>query len=651
MTEFENSDEGINFNSKESLAKNNFSLKLDLANKENKDYYNIYNNFTKHEKTPHRERVSQDSELSIAEIQYINIRFQGGSALELTDELKEKYLASSTGAEHFLLVISDFSKQNEDLLGPPEINESADNDEFEASLAGLEFTRGQETSNGDLLAKIRRRLQLINETYLLDKGDPESDDLIERRIGSSYNEEEHELLDEEIDKYLGLVMEAIKEGDLGETVSVLNVFQLVKRNIEIIAYQDRIDAQNLLGDHGIRHILKHNITAVESILNCLKENGQSVRAIDVLMGHQIMIMHDIGYTTEPINQDLHESPPRYGGDKGHNVLSARIFRELCKDAGDPLVRVFSDDQIRTIHEGILWHDSSELDFHISEEEQGTDFSTVESREDPRREETAKIRRSNLLSAIHLADNTSAFEEKLPELLYSAPETFEYMKILITLEDLGTDGSEEFKSILESMTRKLKSRVIERCTPLDANALIDAITALEQTGEKRKGFSRFVGRICGTDPIITIDQKGIVTIEVTESPIHQKIMQLYGFEEYGQLKNFTKDLIGHEMTAEELDSGTAVKEDSKIIIKIRKANTDKGSELTLTEKEGEISALIDNKAFGNWLVLDNECALELNNLQGALLALDQEDGPEAEKIKAKIKSTTEQRLQYMRAYLA
>lgn len=352
------------------------------------------------------------------------------------------------------------------------------------------------------------------------------------------NPEKHQLVTQEIQRLLDLVSQAQKEGDLDPNLSPQVVLRLVEQNVWTLAYQDRVASENLLGDHGIRHIIGHNIRAVEAISDELTRSGQQVRAIDRLIMHQIMIYHDLGYAMDPVRQQVNRG--NFKADRGHNILGAKYIRERLESLTDPLRQVFSQEQLSLIHKGVLYHDSSSVDFRI-------------------KDESLEARKSNIEGAIHVADNTHAFEDKLPELLYTFPDTLRVMRLMKTAGEIGDNAS--FQLLQTQLVDKIQGS--SQFSVDDKEALVNAAQLL--TCESYK-FS--VGRICGNRPEFTIDEEGKLTIAVQESAIHKEVVGLYGQESYDQLRKFVGDLIGKDKKDVDLNQESIHSTSGKLEIKLK-----------------------------------------------------------------------------------
>lgn len=324
--------------------------------------------------------------------------------------------------------------------------------------------------------------------------------------------EKREALGKQTDKYLELVDKAILEGGIGK-LSSGDLLNLVLGNIDIMSFQDKKAVESSLGDHGVRHITE-NIKRCDEVLEGLAGEGKEISAMDQLIAHQAMIMHDIGYATRPVATVTADG--KMGDDKGHNVLSSKIAAEHLSNPDDPIAKVFSGEDARILHESILYHDSAKVNFDIQDE-----LSPEESR----------INR--IESAVHIADNLHAFETKLPEVLYNIPKTLETMLLLKSAAETGDkDGMDSIKKLLCEQING-----INEIAPEDKEALIKAVNTLNGMS-----YNFNVGRMCGTHPEISF-KDGAIQIDVEESAIHQETIGVFGMKEYTQFKKWLADLSG------------------------------------------------------------------------------------------------------------
>jgi hypothetical protein len=436
-------------------------------------------------------------------------------------------------------------------------------EEIEKNYPGLEKISELEGKKFDsetkkiILEKIRNQLEELKETM------------------------EGKFLFQEIERYIDLIELAQQEGDLPKDLEAKTVLELLERNVQAILFQDKVADENLLGDHGIRHI-EFNISIGEKIFDELEKNGQKVKAIDRLMMHQIVILHDIGYATKVVREGVDRG--EFLTDRGHELLAAKIVRQRSEDEKDPLSKVFSKEQLLVIHEGVLSHSDSEIRFHIGDQ-------------------SKEGRKENLLSVVRAADNMHAFEDKLPELLYSLPETLKILRLLKTAGEIGDlETVEELKGKLITEIEKNPSLPDKK-----RKALIKAVR-----GISAETYIHQVGRICGKRPEVKIDQSGILEITVQESSLHQEVVRIFDMEAYTQLKKFIKDLTGLEEVS--LDQDEIVSKDGKVKIKVIKGKSESGEKSDYEKRVGEI---VTDPGFREFYKEDEELANKQKYLEEKL----------------------------------
>jgi len=421
---------------------------------------------------------------SLKETDPIKIEKKKRSGVEAADGLESRYESKETKAEYVLNQIKEFSKLNgAEYKNIPEID-------------GKPFSPENKKI---IIEAVQKQI----DTLLLST---------EKGRGR-FQEKKHESVSNEMMRYADLISQAQEEGDIDMDVSSEVILQKLQENVASLAFQDEAASENLMGDHGIRHLVQHNIKIAEDILSGIEKHGGTVKAIDRIMAHQIMIDHDLGYAMDPVRNSINEEGIK-GQDAGHNLLAAKYMKERGSNTEDKINQLFNQEQINTMHSGILNHDSSEVNINF--------------------DNSSESRKKNLESAIHIADNTHAFEDKLPEVLYAVPESLKTMRLLKAVGEIGED----------TLIEKLKLELIDKIhsnpeyTDGDKKALSMAANGL--TGENYK-FS--VGRICGNKPEVSINESGGVEIMVRESAIHQESVKLFGQKAYDQLHKFVADITG------------------------------------------------------------------------------------------------------------
>lgn len=420
-------------------------------------------------------------------------------------ELRDRYEDPLTNAEYVRVQVEEFAKDAG--LNTGEVPE----------LAGRQFDR-----------EAVGAIQTIAQEHI--------DKLFNSDQGIK-NPEKHKLVSDETQRYLDLTAQAREAGDLPAEATAQGVLRLVQENIWKLAYQDRAARENWLGDHGVRHLVGHNIRVTEALLDELAGHGQQVKAIDRLIGHQVMIDHDMGYSMDAVRNQVNKGS--FDADRGHNVLAAKFVREQGA-ADTALAKVFKPEHQAVLHEGILQHDASTINFRIGDA-------------------SPQARAENLYSAIHVADSTHAFEDKLPEILYAHPDTLRSLRLMKTAGEIG--DTELFQKLQAQLVEGIQKN--PAFTTDDKDALTNAANAVGPNSYK---FA--VGRICGNKPEFSVNAAGGVAITVEESAIHQEVVGLYGQQSYDQLRKFVADLTGVDKAAVNLDQEAITTPNGKLEIRVR-----------------------------------------------------------------------------------
>lgn len=450
-----------------------------------------------------------------------------------------------------------------------------------------EFSKSQGSEYREIPELEGKKFDVAAKEIILKAVQEQIDALLLRREQGRFQERKHESVSNEVKRYAQLIEQAQKEGDISQDLEAQHVLRQLQENVAALSFQDLAASENTLGDHGVRHLVDHNITISERILDQVQDRGQEVRAIDRLMAHQIMIDHDLGYAMDPVREPINTEGAK-GQDAGHNLLAAKFIKERSGNSEDSLNKIFGSEQIAGIHEGILNHDSSEVNIKL--------------------DNTAEARQANLESAIHIADNTHAFEDKLPELLYSVPESLKTMRMMKAAAESG--DSSQIDVLKESLVSHINSN--GNYSESDKKALSKAAKSLTIDSYK---FS--VGRICGNKPEVSVDGNGKVEIKVQESAIHQEAVGLFGKASYEQLVKFVGDLgvkfkgkkekedgtpkTPEEIIKEMMDQGQLETDKLKFTLKIGNESATKEQG---TDYQRNIETLIEDADFRGWVQEDN-----------------------------------------------
>ncbi len=472
--------------------------------------------------------------------------------------LQERYESEETSAEYVLDQISEYAKTNN------------------AEYRSLD----EEEGNANFDAETKERVMVIVRKQI------ESLFLSSDKRFGRFSRDKFESVVKVTDRYADLIIQSQLEG--GKPVRSEAVLQKLQEIVAVLAYQDEVAAESLLGDHGVRHLVDHNIRISETLFDQLEKQGIKVSARDRLMMHEVMIYHDLGYATDPVRNAINKDGIR-GQDLGHNVIASKIVRERGQINGDINSEIFSDEETEMIHNGILNHDSNQVDIRM--------------------ENTPEARRSNFESFIHIADNTHAFEDKLPEVLYAIPDTLKTMYLMrIAAESGDKDAINELKNLLIEKINSDDPTL--QLTDADKKGLTMAAQSI--TAESFK-FS--VGRICGNRPEVTLDSSGKVRITVQESEIHRETVGVFDMEAYGQLAKFVKDLTGKDIEI----SGDEDIDTDKIAFTIISAGK-AGVEASKSDYQRNIENLINDPKFQSFRIEAQDIQTKI---KGAIAREDKE----------------------------
>jgi len=501
-------------------------------------------------------------------------------AQETYDGLKNRYESKETSAEYVLNQLKEFAaKSGIDLEG------------LGLQLADQNFEKGQvaETIKAAVLAQ-------AEEYFTSEKK-------------GTKNPKKHEIVQAVLDKMIDYIAQAITDGEM-PPITDRRVYQLVMMMFVAVLYQDRAATENLLGDHGIRHVWGHNITMCEKIADSLASHGQTVTAMDRFMMMLTMTYHDLGYAMDPVRYPINQGG--FGADAGHGVLAAKCIREIPF-----LAEILPPDQIRLLHKMVLTHDYTPRGFIM--------------------EKTPEARAQNMLEAIRVADNTHAFEDKLPELLFAYPKTLLYMKLIEVAIKSGAS-----KETIEQLKKQLQAEIkaSNDFSEDDKQALANAVSIIGP------GTAKFtVGRICGHQPEISVDAQGGTTIEVEESEIHRLVVGIFGQQPLDQLRKFAADLTGESKEKINLDVDRIG--NGKITIRI-KTKAQQLGKVEKTDYQLAVERIITEPRFQEFLTNDNFLVSQIKDLENQLE--NTTDSDEKQNIEAKIASLKKQRLNNLGNYL-
>lgn len=336
---------------------------------------------------------------------------------------------------------------------------------------------------------------------------------------ASMNPEKHATVSEETSRFLDLAQEIAPAG-----FTAGDAYKLAAENITLLSFQDHVASENMLGDHGVRHLVGHNIAACEQLADGLERQGTPVGAADRLTLHQAMIVHDLGYAMACVRDGINQDGIK-GQEGGHNVLAAKYIRDRAQNPDDPMTKLFGSENIQNMHRCVLYHDK---------DANGEPGVELEMTPNPTPEQRAK----NMETMTRVADNSHAFEDKLPELLYREPKSFKALRLMKTAGELGD------AKLVEDIKADLSEEIAANpgYAKDDRKALLQAVNSVIP-----ESYKFAVDRIAGTNPTFDITPDGKVKMDVREVDTHQDSMGLFGMANYHMIEKFMKDNVGDKVS--------------------------------------------------------------------------------------------------------
>ncbi len=411
---------------------------------------------------------------------------EGGE--QIRGELTQRYQDSVAGARHFHKEALEFAQSR-----------GVDPQKLPAGLQGKSF-------DADSAAVIKKELAGQVKAYFAS-------------VQGSTNPLKEKLSQQECDRFIDLIGQCQDEGSLGK-VSAGDVYRLAASNLNLLALQDRAASEITFGEHGVRHLVGHNIMVCEKLCDQMQAQGVGVSAKDRLILHQAMLVHDMGYAVDNVRGDFAKNGIKTQ-DAGHPLLGARYVRERLQNDTDPINAIFSAEEMGLIHRAVEFHDMD------AEGKSGVKLNMSA-------RPTALERQQNLESITRLADNSHALDDKVSDILYRHPAALKTMRLIKTAGEVGDEA--KVKSLQDGLKRDLDAR--QDLSPDDKAGLKQAVNQMS-AGE----YEFSARRLVGGKPDYSVDADGNITITLRESPIHNQIAQVSGQEPLKLLAGYMQDLSG------------------------------------------------------------------------------------------------------------
>jgi hypothetical protein len=353
----------------------------------------------------------------------------------------------------------------------------------------------------------------------IDLNEPDLQKLVDQFFANpkaSQNPLKHQLASEQTQRFVALAREAKPDAPAEK------IHQLAAHNLALLAMQDRAAAEITFGEHGVRHLVGHNIRVVEALADQMQAHGTPVTAQERLAMHQAMLLHDLGYAADNVAGAMRVEGIK-GQDAGHPLLGARYLKERQQDPADVMHSFFGPQDFEVMHRCILYHDMDR------QGKPGIELNLGKSL-------TAGQKAQNWETLTRVADNSHAFDDKLSDLLYRYPAALKTMRQVKTACEIGRP------EMAEALKDKLRQD-IDRLQDMSADDRTALKTAVQHMDAAEYDFS--ARRLVGSRPHYRLEADGQLHIEIRQSPLHSGISQMSGLSERRILPGYVADLTGQK----------------------------------------------------------------------------------------------------------
>jgi len=307
----------------------------------------------------------------------------------------------------------------------------------------------------------------------------------EAKISPEYGEK----IRKSTEDYVNLIVQAQKEGSVGENLGAGDIQKISEDIVNKMVYQNRESFMRGLGDHGVRHIIDGNIAeAMKMVDEYNKANPEKqLNSLDRLKIMTVHFNHDMGYTVG-VNRKGFEST----GD--HKYFSQKLFENQEEMYG----KLFGKEDLEQIGKTIETHDEAQTDFEKQPFE----------------------------SIVRLSDNMGLFHDsKLPEIFYSVPENMAVLQKI----DLARKSGQS----IDGLKEKLKENVMKQ-EGLDDDTRKALLNAAEEINKMAPDFNlgMMAGKLDGYEM-----QGSKMVVNIRESDMHKQIQDLFELNQ----KQFVKAL--------------------------------------------------------------------------------------------------------------
>ncbi len=371
------------------------------------------------------------------------------------------------------------------------------------------------------------------------------------------------------------------------------LFTVLRDNARKVAYQTKVDKRTLSGsDHGVRHIYQGNTAFAEQLIASAAKAGADVKPRDAVLVRQIIIDHDLGYTT-PAAQAKDGS----GAAKDHPCVGCKYVETNA----EYYRRTFGEHGLEVIRDVLLNHSYPSSLYENK-------------RSEPSLKRPFTYNRPLIRSVVSTVDSLGVTAETKAMDLFRHPETIRVLQdARLHLEAEGALSEvalARFKADMNVAIATLEAS--RRVSPERAAAYRQAVDRKFGADVIKKTIGQYAGIVRSVR--LTRNERGALVPEVRMDMSRLQALVAGTFGEEASLAGFKKALEAFGLGPKDLD------ELGKAVAKLRR-ETDPAKRAKLLERltfrsERACFVIGETEALG----FRDERAEEFAALQGSFAAL-------------------------------
>ncbi len=371
------------------------------------------------------------------------------------------------------------------------------------------------------------------------------------------------------------------------------LFAIMRDNARKVAYQTKVDKRTLSGsDHGVRHIYQGNTAFAEQLIASAAKAGADVKPRDAVLVRQIIIDHDLGYTTPAA-----QAKGGGGAAKDHPCVGCKYV-----EANAAYYRhTFGEHGFDVIRDVLLNHSYPSSLYENK-------------RPEPTLKRPFTYNRPLIRSIVSTVDSLGVTAETKAMDLFRHPETIRVLQdARLELEAAGT--------LSEAALERFKAELADAISVLEAAGRVsrERAAAYRQAVERKFGadvIKKTIGQYAGIVRSVRLarNEAGALVPEVRMDVSRLQALVAGTFGEEASLAGFKKALETFGLEPKHLD------ELGKVVSKLRR-ETDPGKRKKLLERltfRSERACFVIGET--ETLGFRDERAEEFAALQGSFAAL-------------------------------